>query len=381
MLHNIAEKGEGEHGVKQKHKFRWRPTNHQVIQAIKVATTLIAVLLTSIGIRALFDGGYEREGIVILVLLLLILIRIGYRYDWTGFGEVTRTKSETQEEVQPRKTLWDWLGLLIVPLVLTIGGFLFAWSQDNRQQEIEAQRANSEQEIEEQRAQDAALQAYFDQMSQLMLEGDLRSSSEESSEEARTLARARTQTILTQLDGRRKGSVVQFLSEASLINKERPVVSLSQVDLRGANLTNLNVKGADLSDADLSEANLSGASLPEADLNSANLPKADVGGAVLSDADLSGAELNDANLRGTLLSGADLSGAELIKADLSDGTLSDADLSGAYLFDADLSSADLSGADLSSAYLSGAAGVTEEQLEKQAKTLEGATMPNGSIHN
>jgi uncharacterized protein YjbI with pentapeptide repeats len=56
--------------------------------------------------------------------------------------------------------------------------------------------------------------------------------------------------------------------------------------------------------------------------------------------------------------------------------LSEADLSGANLSGADLSGADLSGADLS-----GAQGVTEEELEEQAKTLEGATMPKGSIHN
>jgi hypothetical protein len=63
-------------------------------------------------------------------------------------------------------------------------------------------------------------------------------------------------------------------------------------------------------------------------------------------------------------SGTDLSGAYLL------GT----DLSGAYLSRADLGEADLSGANLRYAK-----GTTKKQLE-QAKSLEGATMPNGQKH-
>jgi uncharacterized protein YjbI with pentapeptide repeats len=73
------------------------------------------------------------------------------------------------------------------------------------------------------------------------------------------------------------------------------------------------------------------------------------------------------------LAGADLSGvyllrdADLFNADLRDAKLSSADLSVAYLSEANLSYADLKDA----------RGVTGEQLEEQAKTLERATMPNG----
>jgi uncharacterized protein YjbI with pentapeptide repeats len=50
------------------------------------------------------------------------------------------------------------------------------------------------------------------------------------------------------------------------------------------------------------------------------------------------------------------------------------------LRDTDLSGADLSGADLSEAFLLDAQGVTKDDLEFQAATLEGATMPDGSEH-
>ena len=42
-----------------------------------------------------------------------------------------------------------------------------------------------------------------------------------------------------------------------------------------------------------------------------------------------------------------------------------------------MSGAILSGANLSGANLSGAVGITSEELEQQAKSLEGATMPDG----
>ena len=67
------------------------------------------------------------------------------------------------------KTVWDWLQLLIVPMVLSLITVGFAWQQNDQQQEIEERRAESDRKIEAQRAQEAALQAYLDQMGQLLL--------------------------------------------------------------------------------------------------------------------------------------------------------------------------------------------------------------------
>ena|SRR5215217_7872986 len=284
------------------------------------------------------------------------------RWRWTGFTG---------------KTLWDWLHLLsalAIPVVLAVAGYYFSSQQDERQRLSEVRRAKSEQAIEEQRAQDAALQAYLDQMSQLMLNGNLRNSEEDS--EVRTLARARTRTVLGRLDSHRKGSVVQFLYEASLIDKENPVVSLSGVRLRGADLSGADLSGADLSGAILRGAKLRGADLGDADLSGANLIEADLTFAIMSGANMSGtyldkADLSDVNLIETDLSGAVLSGAVLRRA-----VLSGADLRQTYL-----NGIDLHGADLSGTNLRDARGVTDEQLEEQALTLQGATMPGGSIHD
>jgi hypothetical protein len=56
------------------------------------------------------------------------------------------------------KTLWDWLQLLIVPVVLSLITVVFAWQQDIRQDQIESKRANAERELARERAQDEALQ-------------------------------------------------------------------------------------------------------------------------------------------------------------------------------------------------------------------------------
>src|SRR5215207_7084285 len=60
-------------------------------------------------------------------------------WKWTKFGE---------------KSGWDWMELLIIPLVLALGGLLFSLAQDTRQQEIEERRAQAQRAAEEQRAQD-----------------------------------------------------------------------------------------------------------------------------------------------------------------------------------------------------------------------------------
>jgi uncharacterized protein YjbI with pentapeptide repeats len=239
-------------------------------------------------------------------------------WEWTDFGE---------------KKLWDWLQLLsalAIPIVLAGAGFWFSAQQDSRQQAIE-----------DQRAQDVALQAYLDQMGALMLEENLRDSERDS--EPRTLARARTVTVLGRLDPKRKRSAVQFLYESSLIDKANPVVDLSNADLSSVDLHLKELIDADLDEVDLSEADLSGA---------------DLSGATLANAILSDADLRDADIRDH---------ASLVNADLSDADLRDADLT-----DANLTFADLRGADLR-----GAQGVNKGTLKVQYVKLEGATMPNG----
>jgi uncharacterized protein YjbI with pentapeptide repeats len=141
---------------------------------------------------------------------------------------------------------------------------------------------------------------------------------------------------------------MQFLLQAELVQRVEgrgPIIRLGDVDLRGADLSDPDVvpSGCGLRCYDPGQVvNLRGGDLAFANLTNAQLYRAD-----LRDANLSGADLSGADLRWANLSGADLSGANLSNANLSDTFLSDA------------------------------RGVTNEELEQQAASLEFATMPNG----
>jgi uncharacterized protein YjbI with pentapeptide repeats len=306
----------------------WRPSPQQVVWGIRI--------------------------VLLFVLILGILTLVGRPFDIT---------------------LWQWLDLLIIPVVLAVGGYLFTRSE-NRASRVAA----------EQRAQDEALQAYLDQMGQMLLDKErpLRRSKE--GDEERTLARARTLTVLGRLDGERKRSVLQFLSESNLLVKERPIVNIAGADMRDASLHYAHLNGTDLGGIDLSDAVLFGGHLSGTDLSHTNLSRADLRfsqmtrtdlyKADLSEADLTGAVLLETNLRRTDLRSADLSLAGFGGVDLSGADLNGAKLSGARLNGNNFSDADLSNADLSNADLSNAKGISNEELERQAATLEGATMPN-----
>ena len=187
----------------------------------------------------------------------------------------------------------------------------------------------------QQSTQDEALQAYLDKVGQLLLrkEGTLRDS--EKGDEIRLLARARTLTTLDALGPERQRRALRFLYEAKLIQTRQipeaaqhaPIISLKFAVMRGIDLHRRQLlKGADLTQADLTNADFTGA-----------------------------------NLIGTDLTGADLTGARLTEAKLDR----------AILARADLSHADLSGVE----------GITPEELQRQAKSLRGATMPDGSKHD
>jgi uncharacterized protein YjbI with pentapeptide repeats len=340
--------------------------------------------------------------------------------EWTGVGE-RRWKKAPDEEVQPGKTVWDWVQLLIVPLVL---GFGVAWwnheaaSRDhNRQDRVQ---------------QDATLQAYLDRMGDLMLHDKLLTSG--SDDAVRKIARGYTLTALRSVDGERKADIARFLYEARLlVIKDTPVhvaganlagaslaranlgdallgnAPLGGADLKGANLRGADLSGADLQDADLGdadlrEANLEGANLARVHLKKAKLRKARLGGADFTGADLTSARLGSAdltnarlggeavlvgaNLVGATMTGAKLSDATLTNADLRtatlrgadlrDATIVDADLRGASLEDADLRGANLAGADLRGTDLLGAdlSGATLEDADLREAVLEAADSEN-----
>jgi hypothetical protein len=302
-------------------------------------------------------------GIVVAFIALAAFAFLVNRFDWNwtgfngGFSKTTTTSTThgittTTEQPQTR-TLWDWLQLLLVPILLAIGGFWLNQIQKRREEQTIEQRAKLERELARNNQAENILQAYIDKISELILKehlGELTTDGKLKSEyeQVRKIARVRTITVLTQLDARRIGYVFAFLREAKLIST---ILTDHVVSLKSANLRGVNWSHADLWSVSLEAANL-------------------------ENADLSFAALVDANLSHANLSHANLSYAHLWSANLSHAYLENADLRFARLSGADLSRALLSGADLE-----GAIGVTVKELEKQAASLKGATMPTGEVHS
>lgn len=288
-------------------------------------------------------------GSIVLLVLFIVSFVGGYwlKWDWTGF---------------PAKTLWDWLNLLGVLAIPIVAGFGVAWYTTKQTQASEAaneQQRKTELEIAEKRhkagqeaaekrhqtelaittdnQREAALQAYMDKMWELLLVNDLQTSPVD--DKVRKIARVRTLTVLRMLDPSRKASVLRFLYEAGLIDKDKSIV-----DLDGANLAHTNLSGNKLNNANLEGAYMSEADLSFADLTGTNLMKTYLWGAKMY-----GTNLSNTCLMGTILCATKLEGANL----------SDANLDGAFL-----------------RYITD---VTDEQLSK-AKSLKGAIMPDESKH-
>jgi uncharacterized protein YjbI with pentapeptide repeats len=301
-----------------------------------------------------------------LVAVAIILGFLGYGPAWTGFGGRTVPVGRG-EAVFPAKTLWDWMQLLVVPLALAAGAYWLNRVQSERERRAQETQRERELRIEDNRSQDAALEAYLDRMDQLLLDRGLRESQE--GDEVRVSARARTITVLSRLDSRRKASVLRFLYEARLIAKGNPVVDLDGADLRhtdlyGFKLIDADLSGADLSDANLTLADLSGAeltftkfiraNLKQARLKGAHMPATTLRRAILHRALLDAAVLTNsvlprADLSGALMDDAVLKHAKLDRCDMRGASARRADFSGARLFSADLTEANLSDANLEKA--------------------------------
>src|SRR5215217_1261483 len=164
--------------------------------------------------------------------------RRGRFWQWSEFGE---------------RSGWEWMQLLIIPIVIGAAGLWFNWAQDARQREDAQTRAQAQLEAEEERTQGEALQQYNNEMRSLILEEDLRYSPEDDA--VRELARARTLGVLDVLDPDRKRIVVLFLRETGLISSYDDTI----VDLSGANLSEATVNEEQLDTV----WSLEGATMPD----------------------------------------------------------------------------------------------------------------------
>lgn len=256
-----------------------------------------------------------------LLLLMVTLVVLGWvlwQTIWaknTGFGT---------------KTLWDWLDLLIIPIVLAVAAFLLNRSERRAEQEIAAQRTAREWKIAADKRHQEALEAYFERASALIFEHVTYKTEEGGSPvpvfksfDFGLVLTTQTHAVLRALDGKRKGQVLQFLANSDLISTVRPpIVNLSKAELRFVDMIVGNPRdwGADQWNKALLLRYVDtyhGQVAWSADLANVNLSGADLYQAALILTNLRGSFLKNAYLREALLLGANLSEADLTEADVS----------------------------------------------------------------
>jgi uncharacterized protein YjbI with pentapeptide repeats len=268
------------------------------------------------------------------------------KWQWTGFAAPRGTdKREPTTDDQPRQSrkLWDWLQLLVVPLVLAGAAYALNEAQSDREHRQQEARAKDDRAIAVDTQREAALRTYLQQMSDLMLNHDLYELDTRKLGVA-SLARTLTLTVFRRLDLQRKGLVLRFLDESGLLVAMGPNLP-SAVDLRGADLRDITVTGdfvhpwfvgVDFSGArfsgELDTPNFRGARLRNADFRRTTI----LGSGDFKGIDARGADFSDANLNNPDFRGACLTGARFVRANWSvRGTTSRLD--GAFGRNVDLS--------------------------------------------
>lgn len=272
---------------------------------------------------------------------------MGYQSEWTGF------RYSGDDGYPEWRTLWDWMQLFIVPLVLAVVAVLFSRAESATTRRTERNRSAQNRSLSEIQQQENLLNDYINRLSDLLLKHELRESNENA--EVRDAARAMTLNVVRRLNGVRKGFVVRTIADAGLHQVlDLSDISLATADLQGADLRKFLLCDSDISRADLRHADLSGAVVDGAEVSSSDLQNSN-----LTEVRLDNAKLNLCILSGCKAEAASFVGAELRGAQLDRTNLLGADFSNADMFSADLSGADLrgcnfSGADLRGANLSGA---------------------------
>lgn len=287
---------------------------------------------------------------VSILFLLFLVVLVGLirntSFDWRPYN------NEFQEARDP--TLWDFLELFIIPIILTVGGLLYEGIsrkrerdrekeervlekerrnlEDRRNQEEAERRDKLRESTDRERYQHANLSEFMDRIEALY--GSKGERLFDVDEPTRATARARIKHVLHQADMKRKQYVIDFLldSKLALVTDERDKkhsllegFSLEETDFCGLKMNRFDLTGVNLEGSRFElSPDLNGVEMPAdlsgACLSTANISKVNFSGALLSDANLSGvrtnAEPNESKENQTFFSHSQMEQCDLSHAQL-----------------------------------------------------------------
>lgn len=66
--------------------------------------------------------------VTVAIELIWGVIWLDLDYHWTGYSR-SASPLTTEQLIERQKAIWDWLELLLIPLVLAAGGLWFSWAE------------------------------------------------------------------------------------------------------------------------------------------------------------------------------------------------------------------------------------------------------------
>jgi hypothetical protein len=234
-----------------------------------------------------------------------------------------------------KKSFWDWLQLLIVPLILAFGAFSLNYASETRDKEIAEKRKDQELLIAEERKQQELLKDYFSKMQTLILaektlpksnnkptgSPSLDQNQPKLSPESQAIAKALTFAVLDELDGKRKGKVISYLADSKLIIEDPTLKSKSEINLEHANLKDIVLQGVVMPFVKINNADMTNARLDNVDLSNSDLADSDLSEATLKNVKLIEAKVYRVNFTKTNLTGVNFSNTDLNNSNFYNATL------------------------------------------------------------
>lgn len=213
---------------------------------------------------------------------------------------------EKEEGKEKIKTLWDWLDLLIIPASIGLIGWLYKDYEKSKDEKKEQENKYSE-----------ILESYFKAISDLITKENLLDINNNNT--SKKIARSRTILAIENLDGERKGQVLQFLFELDLIDTNK-------IDLLGANLANIQCDGIVLKNLTINGVHFGNSSFENSFLENCKFIACDFSnstflGASFQNVDFSYSKLNNCNFQYIDLTTLNLEGVELHRANISNSKI------------------------------------------------------------
>jgi hypothetical protein len=243
------------------------------------------------------------------IFLVIIISNWISNFKWSGFQ---------------KKSFWDWLQLLIVPLMLAFGAFYLNYASETR-----------DKQIAEEGKQQELLKDYFSKMQTLILaektlpksnnkptgSPSLDQNQPKLSPESQAIARALTLAVLDELDGKRKGKVISYLADSKLIIEDPMLKSKSEINLEHANLKYIVLQDVVMPFVKINNADMTNARLDNVDLSNSDLADSDLSEATLKDVKLIEAKVYRVNFTKTNLTGVNFSNTDLNNSNFYNATL------------------------------------------------------------